>query len=477
MILSEDIFRLSVILVLTPLLLSCATRSPSYISEEARNLPTTKVANIVFDIRIKDMTVNDKAIDSSSRVVLTPGEYSLSFKVYNDSESNENIKAVVSKMKKEGFRHEGRGKFTNCPDENTFSSGNITIRCTTWRLPSYRDLLWQEIHRDIKVSANKTYKISRFVDYSRLMNAIIMEDVSKVHELLNSNEDVNYRNKEGGTALIFATWKGHLEIAQALLAKGAYTDIVDKKGLAAIHYASHRGHVEIVQELIANGSDIDLQSGVRGTALMYAAFTGHEQTVKYLLTNGADPNMVDGKGRTALSLASEKGYIDIVQELLTRNADASIRDLNGKTALQYAKSQGVKKLLKASKLTDKDEATHVVVDAKKMESGRITINREILLKSKLWIKERDAAAMRTLLTYCFDESVTQQQVKELMGEPDQVLNNQGLVWIFSAKPEKDGEVQSAIFGFDENKRVVRGILKSSTGAMHQKIRDPAESVE
>jgi len=124
-----------------------------------------------------------------------------------------------------------------------------------------------------------------------------------------------------------------------------------------------------------------------------------------------------------------------------------------------------------------EEAARVAEQEKKAEAERTARKKALIPTSKLWLKNRDAAAMSKLLSYCFKESATENQVKELMGNPDQISNQQGVVWVYEAKPGKNGKVLSAIFGFSGNKKVVRGVLKSSTGAMHQVIRHPSGEVE
>ena len=54
-----------------------------------------------------------------------------------------------------------------------------------------------------------------------LLEAAKKGDFSKVKHLIESGCDVNYEDKDGYTALIFASFNGHLEIVKLLIAKGA----------------------------------------------------------------------------------------------------------------------------------------------------------------------------------------------------------------------------------------------------------------
>lgn len=45
-------------------------------------------------------------------------------------------------------------------------------------------------------------------------------------------------DKEGKSALAYACYQGHLNVARELIARGAQCDLLDKEGVAAIHWAA-----------------------------------------------------------------------------------------------------------------------------------------------------------------------------------------------------------------------------------------------
>ena len=61
------------------------------------------------------------------------------------------------------------------------------------------------------------------------------------------------------TALLMASQFGHVDVVQALLAKGADVNAKDSRGLTALMMASQFGHVDVVQALIAKGADVNAQ--------------------------------------------------------------------------------------------------------------------------------------------------------------------------------------------------------------------------
>ena len=76
-------------------------------------------------------------------------------------------------------------------------------------------------------------------------------DLAEVRRLLNEGVDVNCTNDIGWTALLEASYYGHVDIVKALLEKNAKIDLQDNYGNTALTYASNNGYVDIVNLLKA----------------------------------------------------------------------------------------------------------------------------------------------------------------------------------------------------------------------------------
>ena len=64
-----------------------------------------------------------------------------------------------------------------------------------------------------------------------------------------SHIDIDYIDRTGSTALMYASWKGYLEIVKYLVQHHANIDLKNLKGGTAIRYAAYVGHKDIVQYL------------------------------------------------------------------------------------------------------------------------------------------------------------------------------------------------------------------------------------
>jgi len=130
--------------------------------------------------------------------------------------------------------------------------------------------------------------------------AIIRCLVEKAHA------DVNVRDGNGNTALIYACQGNYKETVQYLISRGADVNVRDEYGSTALTYACTRNYKETVQYLISRGADVNIRDEQGGTALMGACIIGHASVVETLLEAGANPNIRSNQGKTALMYVSEK---------------------------------------------------------------------------------------------------------------------------------------------------------------------------
>ena len=122
--------------------------------------------------------------------------------------------------------------------------------------------------------------------------------------------DVNILNAKDESLLMLAALKGHQQLAEKLVKRGAD---VNKTGWAPLHYAASSGHLPIIAMLIENSAYIDAESPNGTTPLMMAAMYGTPEAVNLLLQEGADPTLKNVQGLTALQFAERAVRPDSVE--------------------------------------------------------------------------------------------------------------------------------------------------------------------
>ena len=139
-----------------------------------------------------------------------------------------------------------------------------------------------------------------------------------VQALIEAGADVNMRDHRLDNPFLYAGAEGLLDILRLTIAAGADTRLTNRFGGTALIPAAERGHVEIVQELLRHTNvDVNHVNNLGWTALLEAIILGeggsrHTEVVRLLVEAGADVNLADAKGITPLAHARQRGYQPMV---------------------------------------------------------------------------------------------------------------------------------------------------------------------
>lgn len=145
-----------------------------------------------------------------------------------------------------------------------------------------------------------------------------------VKYLLQHGADVNYQNKNGNTALMYAVDasvdrlygdpESLIQNVAMLVEKGAKTNLADNDGDTALFYAVAKGYNE-------------------------KSWGRFQRMVGYLVKNGADVNHQNKRGLTPLMLAAKGCGVGAVKLLLSLNANVEKQTKTSETALSIAQEQ------------------------------------------------------------------------------------------------------------------------------------------
>ncbi len=94
--------------------------------------------------------------------------------------------------------------------------------------------------------------------------------------LVERGADVNGRDGDGWTPLMWAAWSGLPKVVDVLLEAGADVAPVEKQGNSALIIAARRGHAEIVTALLARGADRG-HTNQAGQNALAAALLGQQE--------------------------------------------------------------------------------------------------------------------------------------------------------------------------------------------------------
>lgn len=149
---------------------------------------------------------------------------------------------------------------------------------------------------------------------------------------------------DAGTALIFASKNGHMNIIKLILERDiplTKVDFQDENGDTAAIWSSQNGHFDLLKMLIKHGANVHIPSKRLWNSLLCSVWSGHIVIANYLLTEcDVDINATTKDGDTALIWASQQGHYDICKLLIEMKCDHSICSVKGWNALLCATWKG-----------------------------------------------------------------------------------------------------------------------------------------
>ena len=121
-----------------------------------------------------------------------------------------------------------------------------------------------------------------------LFAAVDSGNLEAVKQHIAAGTGVNAKmEKYGHTPLHRAANGGHKEIAELLIAEGAYVNAKDENGWTPLHDAANGGHKEVAELLIAKGANVNAKkSETHRTPLDWAIRGKHHEIANLLRKHG-----------------------------------------------------------------------------------------------------------------------------------------------------------------------------------------------
>jgi hypothetical protein len=168
-------------------------------------------------------------------------------------------------------------------------------------------IYWATTHRNrMPPSKMNATRLTTMLGHWRTLEKILQE---------NEDCDINQKDEDDNTALMWASGSGYEEVLQILIDAGA--DVNDQGGEygKALQVASVGGHEKVLEMLLKKGADVKAERGYYGYALQAASDRGHEKVVEMPLKVGPDVNAQGGDYGDALQAALVEGHEKVVQIL------------------------------------------------------------------------------------------------------------------------------------------------------------------
>ena len=197
------------------------------------------------------------------------------------------------------------------------------------------------------------------------MDAATTGDVAKVKEMLAADPSLAQAKDQNGVSVILkATYYGKRDVVDALLASGMQLNIFEATatgqtqrvsdliksdaslanayspdGFTVLGLATFFGHAEMVDALLAAGAEVNAayRETMKLTPLGSAIAVGRTDIARTLINHGANVNAKAENDLTPLHTATARGNIESATLLLDHGADMGAATKDGKTPLDYAR--------------------------------------------------------------------------------------------------------------------------------------------
>ncbi|XP_031425311.1 SH3 and multiple ankyrin repeat domains protein 2 isoform X3 [Clupea harengus] len=232
----------------------------------------------------------------------------------------------------------------------------------------YKSRVYKQPNVDEKLIA----KLHTKANLRKFMDFIQHHQVDKVLRMLERGLDPNYHDLETGeTPLTFAAHLDNMvETMKVLKNGGAHLDFRAKDGMTALHKAARSKNQVTLTTLLELGASPDYKDSRGLTALYHTAMVGgdpyccelllhehaavccqdengwhevhqacrhgHVQHLEHLLFYGADMSAQNASGNTALHICALYNQDNCVRVLLVRGANKEVKNFNSQSSFQVA---------------------------------------------------------------------------------------------------------------------------------------------
>ncbi|EPQ08994.1 SH3 and multiple ankyrin repeat domains protein 3 [Myotis brandtii] len=160
-------------------------------------------------------------------------------------------------------------------------------------------------------------------------------DLLKV--LRNGGAHLDFRTRDGLTAVHCATRQRNAAALTTLLDLGASPDYKDSRGLTPLYHSALGGGDALCCELLLHDhAQLGTTDENGWQEIHQACRFGHVQHLEHLLFYGADMGAQNASGNTALHICALYNQESCARVLLFRGANKDVRNYNSQTAFQVA---------------------------------------------------------------------------------------------------------------------------------------------
>ncbi|XP_026088729.1 SH3 and multiple ankyrin repeat domains protein 2 [Carassius auratus] len=206
--------------------------------------------------------------------------------------------------------------------------------------------------------------------------------VEFIKALRNGGAHLDFRAKDGMTALHKAACSKNQATLETLLELGASPNYKDSRGLTALyHTAVLGGDTDCCELLLNENASVCCQDENGWHEIHQACRHGHVQHLEHLLFYGADMSAQNASGNTALHICALYNQEKCAHVLLVRGADKELKNCNNQSPFQVAIISGnfeLAELIKKHRESDIVRFPEVPLSSRQRGKSSVPVSRGLL---------------------------------------------------------------------------------------------------
>lgn len=166
-------------------------------------------------------------------------------------------------------------------------------------------------------------------------NALIMAEAQAL-------ENVNVKDEDGWTPLMYAARIGNLDLATFLIDNGADLEAENHAEMTPYLWTAYAGHLEILKLLEEKGANKNKKNSFHESAIDIAAAMDQKEIVQYLLNNAADEDEKQAMAQNAIYLTKDKDIQKLFEEAGATPVSTEEVQENSETTAQEPTAEEIK---------------------------------------------------------------------------------------------------------------------------------------
>lgn len=224
---------------------------------------------------------------------------------------------------------------------------------------THMSTVYQDPEFDLKWKKQKAQDL-------RMLKALRAKDFAKAIRFIDVTDlNTKFPNYRASQAIHYSAKMEQPHLARELLKRGVDVNSKDGDGMTPLLFAVMKSNDELIELFLEHGADVMDHDGQYRNLIYIASNVERLDLVDRFIQLGCDPNLATLKGRTALAKAAWNGQFSVVSHLLAiPSISIDAADIYGRTALfaaVWGSSGGRDGIKYSKKLVDSPDCAELLI--------------------------------------------------------------------------------------------------------------------